>query len=365
MIFFWLLLLVPISLVLEYVVHAPPAWVFMTSMLAVVPLAEWIRRATEHLAHRTGPGIGGLLNVTFGNMAELIIAVFVLMAGNGAVVKAQLTGAIMGNGLLGLGLAILVGSWGREKQVFQRENVSRLTSLLMLSFIALLLPAMFDYTERGVYGDANPGALNEKLSLGVSVVLILVYVANLIYTLVTHKSVYSSCEDESVVAETGGDHHAEAVWPLAKSLAVLIGATIVTAVEAEMLSGALEATAQGWGLRPYFLGIVLLAVIGNAAEYVSAVYFARKGQIGLVLSITVGSSIQLALMVAPLLVIISALLHHPMNLVFSSPLELVAIAAVAFSVNSISQDGETNWFEGALLLGVYALFVLAFYYVKA
>src|SRR4026208_2223386 len=198
MIFTVLLLLIPVSLVLEYVIHAPPMWVFATAVLAIVPLAEWIRKSTEHLAERLGSAIGGLLNVTFGNMAELIIALFVLYAGHTTVVKAQITGAIIGNSLLGLGLAIVVGTWGRANQKFNRASAGRLSSLLILAVIALMTPALFDYTERGMSGAANASLLDEKLSLGVAVVLILVYVANLVYSLITHRDTFSDADESHV-----------------------------------------------------------------------------------------------------------------------------------------------------------------------
>ena len=354
-IFAWLLLLVPASALSAYLTGEDSIVTFAVSTLAVIPLAEWIRRATEHLALRAGPAIGGLLNVSFGNTAELILALFVLAAGKGDVVKAQLTGAIIGNALLGLGLSIIVGSIGRDKQTFNRAHAGQLASLLVLSTIGLTLPALFDYS----IGETATGRLirDEHFSLAVSVVLILVYAANLVYTMVTHRSVFAYAEDDAHDAES------HAPWPIWKAMTVLATATMVTAFEAEMISGALEPTALRLGLSEFFLGIILLAVIGNAAEYVSAMYFARKNQMGLAVSITVGSTIQISLLVAPVLVIVSALMGTPMNLVFTSPLELIAIGAVVFSISAIAQDGETTWFEGVLLLAIYVLFALAFYFV--
>ncbi|MEO5509222.1 MAG: calcium/proton exchanger [Longimicrobiales bacterium] len=361
MIFNLLMLAIPLAIVLEYVVHVPPLVVFAVAIIAIIPLAEWIRRATENMAHTLGPQIGGLLNVTFGNMAEMLLAIFVLVGGHPEVVKAQITGAIIGNGLLGLGLAIVVGSWGREKQTFNRENAGRLSSLLILCVIALMVPALFDYTEVGHATPAMRSSLNEKLSLGVSVVLLIVYVANLVYTLFTHRDVYRAASEEEIeeVEHAAGTPN----WSMRKSLGVLLGATALTAWMAELVSGALTSAAGALHVTEFFLGIIVLAVIGNAAEYVSAVYFARKDNMSLVMAITVGSSIQIALLVAPVLVVISYFIGKPMNLVFSSPLELIAIASVAFSVNAIAHDGESNWFEGLLLLAVYALFVLAFLFV--
>ena len=360
MIFTILLLLVPLSLALQYWLHASPLWNFAVAVLAIVPLAEWIRRATSQIAHVTGPSVGGLLNVTFGNAAELILALFVLHAGHSDVVKAQLTGSIIGNCLLGLGLAVVVGSWGRERQTFNCDRATLLSSLLILSVIALMVPALFDFAERGFYADPSPGRLDEELSLTVSIILILVYGANLLYTLVTHSDVFAAKE----TSETEREGKPE-VWPMWQSIAVLALATAAIAWGAEIVSGALDATATRIGLSTFFLGIIVLGVIGNAAEYISAGYFARRNRMDLAVMITVGSSIQVALFTAPVLVLASYGFARPMNLVFSNPLELIAITAAAFTVTSIARDGETTWFEGVLLLAVYAILGTAFYFVKA
>lgn len=369
----WLLVLVPISLVLAYGLHAPPMWVFFAAVLAIVPLADRVRQGTEQIAQRAGSAIGGLLNVSFGNAPELILALFVLMRGEVGVVKAQITGSIIGNSLLGTGLAILVGCWGREKLTFNRERAGMLSSMLILAMIALLIPALFEYSERGQLTQSHLWTLDERLSLCVSVVLILVYIANLIYTLVTHRDIFRFGDAEDAVRtvdseemreaeERAGGHGGAAPWPMWKALAVLVVATCFTALEAELVSGALEATAGELGLSKFFLGVIVLAVVGNAAEYVAAVYFARQGRMDLSISITVGSTIQVALLAAPILVIASYFLHHPMNLVFSNPLELVAVAGTAFAINAIAQDGETTWFEGVLLVAVYVLLGLAFFF---
>ena len=354
-----LLLLVPISLALAAIQAVPRTLVFITAILAIVPLAEWVRRSTEHVAARLGSTIGGLLNVSFGNAPELILALFVLYGGHVEVVKAQITGSLIGNSLLGLGLAIVAGSFGRDRQHFSRERAGHLSSLLILVTIAILLPALFDYTERGVLKHPNTSLLDEHLSLGVAVVLILVYIGNLTYTLVTHRDVFA----QTPAYSEESDPKIEAPWPVSRAVLVLAGATVLTAIEAELVSSTVEPTAHGLGLTPFFLGVIVLAIVGNAAEYISAVYFARRGRMGLVISITVGSTIQVAMLVAPLLVIISYLLGRPMDLVFENPIELIAIAGAAFIVNSIAQDGETTWFEGVLLLAVYLLFALAFFLV--
>jgi Ca2+:H+ antiporter len=351
MLFVYLLILVPIPFALEYF-GAPPLWVFLTAAAAIVPLAEWLRRATEQLAEHVGSAIGGLLNITFGNMAELILAIVVLLSGNIEVVKATITGSILGNGLLGLGLAILVGSWRYPTQTFKRERAGLLGSLLVLSVIALLLPALLDLTQRRTLAGPEVALSDERFSLGAAVVLIVAYGANLIYTLITHRDIFAA-------DEPSGTAH----WSLGKSLLVLLGATVVVALEAELVSGALEASAGALGLSPFFMGVIVLPLVGNASEYVTAIYFARQNQMDLVVSITVGATIQIALFTAPLLVLISYVLAHPMDLVFANPIELAAIVGVTVAINTITQDGKTTWFEGVLLLAVYALLALAFFFV--
>ena len=342
-----LLLFIPLSVALAYR-QAPATWVFAAGIIAIVPLSEYIRLGTEEVSHKVGSAIGGLLNVTFGNAPELILAIFILRAGEPEVVKAQITGAFIGNGLLGLGLAIVAGTIRREKQVFKKERASMLSAMLILCVIALLLPALFDYTVgHSEYKD-------HQLSLGVAAVLIVIYVANLIYTLVTHRDIFAIQDTE----EPSALH-----WPLPVSVGVLLAATVFTAVEAELVSHALEATSQGWHLSKFFLGIVVLAIVGNIPEKASAIYFARRNRMGLVMTITVGSTIQIALLVAPLIVFVSHLMGRPMNLVFSNPLEMLSFIAVALAVNAISQDGETTWFEGVLLLGVYVMLAMAFFFM--
>ncbi len=359
--FLWLLLLSPLSGACAYFLGQTSNWTFVAAVAAIIPLAEWIRRATEQLAERAGPAIGGLLNVSFGNTAELVLALFVLLSGKADVVKGQITGSLIGNSLLGLGLAVVVGSIGRERQTFKRERASQLSTLLVLSTVALLVPAVFDYAvrQRRV---AGAGTIDEQLSLTVSVVLILVYAANLAYTLYTHRDNFSF-----EPADANGNTHTRPEggaqpWPVWKALTVLAGATVVTALEAHLASAALDAAASSLGVSAFFLGVVVLAVIGNAAEYLSAVSFARADRLGVAISVTVGSTTQVALLVAPLLVILSWLFGSPMNLVFT-PLEVVAVATAAAVVSMIAADGETTWFEGVLLLAVYVLLASAFYLV--
>ena len=359
----WLLLLVPISLALGYAVHAPTLVVFVAGVFAIVPLASLVKDATESLAHRVGSTIGGLLNVSFGNAAELILALFVLRAGEAEVAKAQITGSLIGNSLLGLGLGATFGGFKFARQKFDAAKIGSLSSLLILVVFALLIPAMFDYTERGLKGVPDPTKLDERMSLGVAVILIIIYIANLVYTLYTHRDTFADAdatEDEAPPTAEPVTGAREPVW---RPVGTLLLATVFVALEAEMVSHSLDSAAGSLGVSKFFLGITLLAVVGNAAEYLSAIYFARKGRMDLVMGITLGSTIQVALLVAPILVLASFAMGHPMTLVFRSPLELVAVAAAAFCVNAIARDGETNWFEGVLLLGVYTILAIAFFYV--
>ncbi len=347
-----LLLLVPIAPVLQYLVHAAPLWVFVTGIAGVAVLAEWIRAATEQLALHTGPAVGGLLTVSLGSVAELILALFVLTRGEAAVVHAQITGSIMGTDLLGLGLAIVVGGMTRERQSFRRERAGLLSSLLILSVIVLLLPAVFDFTARSVTHTAHVEVSDEALSLAVSVVLLLIYAGNLVYTLVTHRDVFAISEGEA----------GEARWSAWISILVLALATVGAALESELVSGALTKAAGALGLSTLFVGVIVLALVGTISDLFAAVWFARQDRMGLVMSICIGSSIQVALVVAPLLVILSWLIGTPMTLVFRDPMDLFAIAGTVFIVNAIAGDGETTWFEGMLLIGVYLVFGIAFFF---
>ena len=348
------LAVVPISLVLHYGLGISPLWDFVIGAIAVAVLADWTRRATEQLAEHAGPTIGGLMNISFGSIAEIVLALFVLVRGHADVVRAQLTGSILGTCLLGLGLAALVGGLKRERQSFDKARVGLLSTMLLLVMIALLTPAVVDLTARTVTHAANVSLSDEELSLGASILLLLLYGGNLVFTLITHRDAFG-----------GGEERGQPSWPLWLSLAVLFGAATLVAVEAEAVSGALEATAESLHLSPLFLGVVVLALVGTGGDLIAAVAFARQDKMGLVMGISIGSAIQIALVVAPLLVLISWAIGHPMTLVFEDPLQLFAIASTAFIVRAIAADGETTWFEGLLLVGVWALFALGFYFVDA
>jgi Ca2+:H+ antiporter len=348
-----LLALVPIAPLLEYLLGASALSVFAAGIAGIAVLAEWIRFSSEQLALHLGPAVGSLVTVSLGSLAELLLALFVLASGQAEVVHAQITGSIMATSLLGLGLAILVGGITRERQEFRRERAGLLSSLLILVVIALLLPALFDYTARSVIQSHNVALSDEELSFAVSVVLLPLYGANLLYTLVTHHNVFARDEEETDLAR----------WPVWAALLVLAGCTAAAALESELVSGALGDAAEALQITPLFLGVIVLALVGTIADVFAAVWFAQKDRMGMVLGICIGSSIQIALVVAPLLVILSWLVGHPMTLVFHNPIDLFAIAGTTLIVNSIAGDGETTWFEGVLLIGVYLVFGLAFFFL--
>ena len=274
------LLLLPIAPILSHFALAPPIWVFAAGAAAVAVLADWIRRATDHLATHVGPAIGGLLNVSLGSLAELILAFFVLRAGHVEVVRAQITGSIIGTGLFGLGVAIVVGAIGREPMRFDRGKAGPLASLLILVVIALLLPALFDFTARRSGATIRLAAANEALSIGVSIVMLLVYAANLVYTLVSRRDVFASSESR--------DTEDADRWPLWVAILVLVGATGVIAFESELVSGALESTAKAVSLSSVFIGVVVLALVGTISDLFAAAWFARQGKPALVINLCVG-----------------------------------------------------------------------------
>ncbi len=350
-----LLALVPLAPVLHFALGLPPIWVFLAGIAGVGILADWIRNATEQLAGHTGPAIGGLLTISLGSVAELLLALFVLARGEAEVVHAQITGSIIGTSLLGLGLAIVAGGVSRERQTFNRARAGQLSSMLILIVIALLLPAVFDFTSRSVAHAGDVRARDEALSLAISVLLLLIYGGNLVYTLKTHRDVFGRGEESEPVPGR--------LWPLWLCFSVLASATVAAALESELISAALVEAAASLHLSPVFLGVIVLALVGTIADLFSAVWFARQDRMGLVMSICIGSAIQIALVVAPLLVLLSWLIGSPMTLVFRNPLDLFAIAGSAFIVNAIAGDGETTWFEGVLLIGVYLALGIGFFFV--
>lgn len=343
---------VPLAVALE-VLHAPAVWIFLVSALALLPLAGLMGRATEELAARAGSTVGGLLNATFGNAAELIIAIVALLAGKIEVVKASITGSILSNLLLVLGLSIFMGGLRHSTQRFNAQAAGVMTSLLTLTLIAFMLPAFFDIAERNFFKVLDPALPDQMFSLATAGVLILIYLANIYFSLRTHKDLVSGLSDEA--------HH-EAHWSLPMAVGVLAAATVGVAVMAEFLVGSLEEATQTLGLSEFFVGIILIPLVGNAAEHFAAVVFAMKNKMDLAVQIAVGSSLQIALLVAPILVIVGYLVGRPMDLVFQNPLELAALAASILATNAVVRDGESHWLEGVMLLGVYVLLGFAFFF---
>lgn len=336
------LVFIPIAIGLE-LLHASPAFVFISSCLAIIPLAAWMGKSTESLASHVGTGLGALLNATFGNAAELIIALIALSNGLADVVKASITGSIIGNALLVLGFSIFVGGLKYPKQKFNATAASIGTTLLVLSAIALLIPATFHFV-------ASSHAKERELSMEISVILFLAYIGSLIFSLKTHSELYAA----------GSEEHHPAALSKKKSMILLTLSTIGVALMSELLVGSIEPTARQFGLTEVFIGVILVAIIGNAAEHSSAIMFALKNKIELSLNIAVGSSVQVALFLAPFLVFAGAIMGQPMDLVFTI-FEVVAVAASVSIVALVAMDGESNWMEGLMLLCVYAILALAFY----
>jgi Ca2+:H+ antiporter len=343
-----LLAAVPVSILLGYVLHAPAVWVFLTACLGVLPLAGYMGDATEHLAHRTGPTVGGLLNATFGNAAELIIALVALRAGLVDLVKASITGSILGNLLLIMGLAIIAGGLNRDQLRFNRTSAGMSAGMLALSVVALGFPALY----HAVHPEAAARAAELRMSEAVSLVLILTYGCSLLFTLRTHRRLF------------GGEAHPldGPVWGARKALLVLAAATVGVAVESELLVHAATEATETLGLSPIFLGLIVIPIIGNAAEHAAAVVLSRKGQIDLGLQIALGSSTQIALLVAPVLVFAGVLMGQDMNLVFT-PFEVLALGMATVVTAIITLDGESHWFEGVQLLAVYLMVAVGAFFL--
>jgi len=319
--------------------------VFVLSGLAIVPLAAWLGRATEALAAQAGSGVGALLNATFGNATELIVAIVALRAGLVEVVKASLAGSIIGNLLLVLGLSLLLGGLRRERQEFNRMAASVAASAMALATIGLVLPAAFSLTTRAS-NRSDEGAL----SLLVAALLIALYLLSLVFSLGTHAHLYA------------GDTHeqSERTWPVPRALVVLAASTAGLGLMSELLVGSLEGAVRQLGWSELFIGVIFVPIIGNAAEHATAVVAATKDRMDLSLGIALGSSTQVALLVAPILVFASIVLGHPMDLIFPA-IELVALSAGVAIAALITLDGESNWFEGAQLLTAYGVIAVVMF----
>jgi Ca2+:H+ antiporter len=338
-------ILVVVAIVLEKV-SANSTLVFIVAGIALLPLAGLMGKATEHLAATMGAGIGGLLNASFGNAAELIIAFMALQKGHLEIVKASITGSIIGNSLLVLGLAVLTGGLRHERQKFNNTAAGLSSTLLALSAIALILPATFHHMVHG------PHVTEEHLSLVLSVILIGAYALSLLFTLKTHKHLYVGVESDKE----------EAHWSRKKALALLALATTGVALLSEVLVGQVEHLTESLGLNEVFVGVMLLAVIGNAAEHSTAVIMAYRNRMDIALGIAMGSSIQIALFVAPVLVFAGLFFDKRLDLVFSLG-EVVAVSLSAWIVSLVAHDGETHWMEGVLLLTVYVVLGVTFFFL--
>jgi Ca2+:H+ antiporter len=359
---FLLVPFIPLAVVLEFA-HAEPVLIFFIAAAAIIPTAALMGQATEHLAERSGPGIGGLLNVTFGNAPELIIAGFALGAGLQEVVKASIIGSILGNVLLVLGVSMIAGGWGRggEVQKFDRTAASVQSIMLLLAGAALLMPAVFELIE----GTGLPAvsaelvkydSTVEGLSIAVSVVLVLCYIAGLFFSLKTHKAIFNPVAD---AAESAHEEHE--VWSVRKSLIALAIAGAAVGLMSEILVGSITEASESIGMSEFFIGVIVVAIVGNAAEHWVAVLVAFKGKMDLAVNIAIGSSAQIALFVAPALVFLSYIVGpEPMPLVFNG-FELAAVLIAAFVANAVTQEGESTWFEGVLLLAVYAVLGITFF----
>jgi Ca2+:H+ antiporter len=347
----WLLIFIPIAVLLEHAAPEQALWIFLAAAVAIMPLAGWMGKATEQLAERTGEGIGGLLNATFGNAAELIIALVALRGGLHEVVKASLAGSIVGNILLVLGAAMLAGGLGRPEQRYNPAGARSQATMLTLAAIALILPAAY----RAVAGETSAKAVS-SISMWMSFVLLAVYGANLMFSLVTHRALFAGSEED-------GREHGVAPWSVGRALLVLVAATAFIAWMSEILVGTLEPATAALGLSDAFVGVFVVAILGNAAEHSTAIVAAMKNRMDLALSIAIGSSVQVALFVAPLLVLLSyGIGPRPMDMAFSGGLVLTIILAV-WITGQVAGDGRSDWLRGVQLLAVYLILALVYLFV--
>lgn len=366
---------IPLAFLVHFLIGHGASWeplvTFVLASLGVLPLAHLMGESTEQLSSRTGPTWGGLLNATFGNAAEFIIAIIALTKGLNEVVKASLTGSIIGNLLLVGGAAMVAGGWKREKQTFSRGAAEANGGLLVIAVAAMLLPAIFHFTGERL-NDPRLVSHDHSVSVGTSVVLLLVYGLGLWFTLKTHKHIFSPPPQEDSSAGIGPVvHHEE--WSVKKSITMLLIAAAGVALVAELLVGSAESVAHRLGWNDVFVGVILLAIIGNAAEHSTAIVMARQNDMDTAMTITYQSSLQIALFVTPALVLISALFYMTglspqtagmLDMVFS-PMEIAAVALCVGVVVVLGTNGETNWFEGAMLLALYLILGVAFYFLPA
>lgn len=350
----WLLVFLPLAVWAEHAHPESHRFIFLAACLAIVPLAAVLGHATEELAARSGEGLGGFLNATFGNAAELIIGIVAMKAGNIDIVKASLTGSIIGNLLLVLGTSFLAGGIRHKVQEFNRIGASSQATTLSIAVIALLVPAGF----HAVRSSRITQELEWALSLAIALVLLLAYFFSLVFSLRTHPMLFAS-EEASPGPEEGTP--TEEPWSITKSVAFLAGSSALIAWMSELLVGSVEQAALAMGMSQIFVGVIVVAVVGNAAEHSTAILMAMKNRVSLSLGIALGSSIQIAIFVVPLLVLLSYVIAaQPMDLVFSRA-EIIAVVFAVFIVNQIAAEGKSTWFGGVQLLVVYAIIAISCY----
>lgn len=349
----WLLYAtIPVALALQFV-HGSLVLQFIISCVAVLPLAAWIGHSTEHLAHRMGPTYGALFNATFGNFAEMVIAILAIRAGLPDVVRASLSGSILGNLLFVAGLSMLCGGWKRETQKFNALAAESQAGQMILAAAAMLVPALFFRSAV----QAHHPELIHPVSVGTSVILIVCYGLGLFFSFRTHKGVLAAAAADAAHAP---DVHE--VWSMRKALGLLLLASVLMGFVAEGLVHAVGEAGKAWGFNQVFLGFIVLAVVGNAAEHSTAVILAMRNQMDTALNISMQSSVQIALFVTPVLVFLSYPLGHPLDLIFT-PFELLAVGLGVAIFAYLVMDGETNWYEGIQLLAVYAIIAVALYFM--
>lgn len=362
----YLLVLIPISIIVKFVFN-DPLLTFATAALSIIPLAGLMGRATEEIALHTSGAIGGFLNATFGNATELIIALIVLKeaAANPEarealfqVVKASITGSIIGNILLVFGLSILAGGLKFKVQKFSKKQAQVASSVMTLAVIGLLIPTMWALFP----SFSQDPVVIEDVSLAVAMVMMSLYVLSLVFQLITHREVLSLGIEQRKKVHAKDEVRERAKWSKGLSVAVLAGTSVMVAIMSELLVGSIGKATEAMGLTELFVGVTIIAIIGNAAEHSTAVTMALKDKMDLSLSITAGSSAQISLLVMPILVFASALMGAPMSLVFF-PFEIVAIGISVVVMNMVSTDGESNWFEGCEMLGVYIILAVMFFFL--
>lgn len=346
----------PVAVVLE-LAHADHILLFIVAAIGLIPLAKLIGDSTEHLSTHYGATTGSLLNVTFGNAAEIIIAIVAINAGLLDLVKASITGAIIGNILLIFGISVLVGGFKYKEQRFNRENVGFQSSMLLLAIIGLAVPTIVAFTM--LPGDDN--AVNiQLLSDSLAIILVIVYVSGIVFTFFTHKHLFSHTEAESADGEKPEVHSSH--WSKKKSFLLLAAAMGGVILVSEILVGSVEATGEELGFGELFVGAVIVGIVGNAAEHSSAILLARKGKIELSIGIAAGSGTQIALFVVPILVFAGIALGQPFTLVFTL-FELAVVFLGAIILNLIVHDGKSNWFEGVMLTAVYVIIAIGFFFL--